>query len=291
VRPPYPVELVPLLPEFLTKRRTKFTLPLRLMEELGIDRPALFFAIGGVAPQGGGRFTEMWNPYATQWDQQQAASAAARAAGLVDEKDGRWNLTPAGHDVVKRVRREADAYLASVPSPLSADDLARLATLLGRAFDATAASLDRRWHSHIPRAARMAGDGTRHPMIALENAVYGLWQARDDCHMAAWRQAGLDGPTLDTLTRIWRGEAASEQDLAVKLTSQRPADVAGQLQRLRRDGLVAADGPPRTTDKGAKARQGIEDETDRLFFSGWPDDIGASAGWIREKLAAVNASF
>lgn len=282
---------MPLFPEFLTKRRTKFTLPLRLMEELGIDRPALFFVIVGVAPQGGGRLGEMWNPYATHWDQQQAASAQARDAGLVEQANGRWDLTPAGRDLMKRVRRDADAYLASLPSPLSAQDLARLASLLGRAFEATAASLDRRWHSHIPRAARMAGEG-KHPMVALENAVYGLWQARDDCHMAAWRKAGLDGPTLDTLTRIWRSEAANEEDLAAKLTSQRPADVAEQLARLRRDGLVApTNGALRTTDKGTQARQAIEDETDRLFFSGWPDDVGSQAVWIREKLAAVNASF
>jgi hypothetical protein len=290
MRPPYPVELTPLLPEFLTKRRTKFTLPLRLMEELAIDRPALFFVISGVAPQGGGRFDEMWNPYATQWDQQQAAASAARDAGLVDEKGGRWDLTAKGRELMSRVRREADAYLAGLSSPLSTADLARLASLLGRAFDATVASLDRRWQSHIPRAKRMAGDGT-HPMVALENAVYGLWQARDDCHMAAWRQAGLDGPTLDTLTRIWRHEATSEEDLAAKLTSQRPSDVREQLVRLRRDGLVAASGELRTTDKGAQARQEIEDETDRLFFEGWPDDVGAAATWIREKLAAVNASF
>jgi len=290
MRPPYPTDLVPLLPEFLNKRRTKFTLPLRLMEELRIDRPALFFVIGGVAPQGGGRFGEMWNPYATQWDQQQAAAVAARDAGLVDETDGRWELTPAGRDLTKCVRREADAYLASLPSPLSREDLTRLASLLARAFDATVASLDPRWRSHVPRATRMAGDGN-HPMVALENAIYGLWQARDDCHMAAWRQAGLDGPTLDALTRIWRGEAASEAELAAKLTSQRPADISRALARLRRDGLVAADGPLRTTDTGAKARQAIEDETDRLFFSAWPDEVGVSAGWIREKLAAVNASF
>jgi hypothetical protein len=290
VRPPYPVELVPLFPEFLNKRRTKFTFPLRLMEELRLDRPALFFVIGGVAPQGGGRFGEMWNPYATQWDQQQAAATAARDAGLVDEKDGRWDLTPAGREVTARVRREADAYLASLVSPVSREDLVRLASLLGRAFEATAASLDQRWHSHIPRARRMAGDDA-YPLVALENAVYGLWQARDDCHMTAWRQAGLDGPTLDALTRIWRGEAASDAELAAKLTSQRPSDVSAELARLRRDGLVASEEPLRTTDKGSKARQGIEDETDRLFFSGWPDDVGSSAGWIREKLAAVNASF
>ena len=179
MRPPYPLELVPLFLEFLNKRRTKFTFPLRLMEDLGIDRPSLFFAIGGVAPQGGGRLSEMWNPYATQWDQYQAASAAARDAGLVDEKDARWDLTPAGRDLTLRVRREADAYLASLPSPLAANDLARLASLLERAFEGTAASLDRRWHAHIPRARRMAGNGA-HPMVALENAVYGLWQARDD---------------------------------------------------------------------------------------------------------------
>ncbi len=281
---------MPLLPEFLGKRRTKFTLPLRLMEELRIDRPALFFVIGGVAPQGGGRFSEMWSPYATQWDQQQAASVAARDAGLVEETDGRWDLTSAGRDLMKRLRREADAYLASLPSPLSREGLTRLASLLASAFGATVASLDPRWHSHIPRAKRMAGDGS-HPMVALENAVYGLWQTRDDCHMAAWHEAGLDGPTLDALTRIWRGEAASEEELAAKLASQRPADVAGGLARLRRGGLVASDGRLRATEKGAKARQAIEDETDRLFFSAWPDDVGASAAWIQEKLAVVNASF
>lgn len=290
MRPPYPLELVPLFPEFLNKRRTKFTLPLRLTEELGIDRPALLFVTGGVAPQGGGRLSEMWNPYATQWDQQQAASVVARDAGLVDEKDGRWDLTTAGRQLMARVRREADVYLASLPSPLPVEDLGRLASLLGRAFGAIAASLDRGSHSHIPRAARMAGD-SGHPMIALENAVYGLWQARDDCHMAAWRQAGLDGPTLDTLTRIWRGEAASEEELTAKLTSQRSADIRAQLGRLRRDGLVSVDGQPRTTEQGARARQAIEDETDRLFFASWPDDVGSSAGWIREKLAAVNAAF
>jgi hypothetical protein len=291
MRPPYPVALVPLFPDFLTKRRAKFTLPLRLTEELGIDRPALLFVTGGVAPQGGGRFTEMWNPYATQWDQQQAAAAAARDAGLVDEKDGRWDLTPAGRDLMKRVRREADAYLGALPSPISTTDLARVASLLARAFEAISASLDRRWHSHIPRAARMAGDATGQPMVALENAVYGLWQARDDCHMAAWRQASLDGPTLDTLTRIWRGEAANAEDLAAKLTSQRPSDVGAQLARLRQEGVVTPGDPPRITEKGARTRQGIEDETDRLFFSPWPDDVGSSAERIREKLAAVNASF
>src|SRR5947207_2955567 len=108
---------------------------------------------------------------------------------------------------------------------------------------------------------------------------------------AGRRQAGLAVPTLEALTRVWRGEATSEVELAAKLTTQRPADVATELARLRRDGFVAPDGALRTTDKGAQARQAIEDETDRLFYSGWPDDVASSSGWIQEKLAVVNASF
>ncbi|HEV8229574.1 MAG TPA: hypothetical protein VGQ86_06420 [Candidatus Limnocylindria bacterium] len=289
MRPPYPKEIVPLLPEFLNKRRTKFTFPLRAMEELGIDRPAFFFVVGTVASQGGGRFEELGNPYATQWEQWGAASAAAREAGLVEESGGRWDLTAKGRDLVARMRREADQYLASLRSPLPSEEVFRLAGLLARAFESIASSLDRRSSSHIPRAARMAGDG-RVGMVALENAVYAMWQARDDCHMTAWREAGLDGPTLDTLTRVWRHEAATEDELAEKLTSQRPADVARSLRRLRDDGLVRPDGLA-TTDKGARARQAIEDETDRLFFSPWPDDVGARSDWILLKLAAVNASF
>src|SRR5439155_25996912 len=102
---------------------------------------------------------------------------------------------------------------------LAANDLARLASLLERAFEGTAAGLDRRWHAHIPRARRMAGNGA-HPMVALENAVYGLWQARDDCHVAAWRQAGLGCPSLDALPRGWRRAAPSAVDLAAKATPQ-----------------------------------------------------------------------
>ena len=38
-------------------------------------------------------------------------------------------------------------------------------------------------------------------------AVFALWMARDDAHIAAWRAEGLGGPQLDLLTSLWRGEA------------------------------------------------------------------------------------
>ncbi|HKW79063.1 MAG TPA: hypothetical protein VJQ09_08165 [Candidatus Limnocylindria bacterium] len=285
IEPPYPVDLVPLIPDFLARRRMKFTYPLRVMEELGIDRPAFAFVIGGVTlqPEEGARFVDIYNPYATVFEQWHASAAAARGAGLVDEVGGKWRATPKGRDLAKRVRKEADAYLATL-EPVPAKEAAKLASLLGRALAAVEASDVPK--DHIPRSARFKGDGTI-AMVALENAVYGLWQARDDCHMSSWRAAGFDGPTFDVLTRVWRREATTEADLPKRLTQQRPEDVKRALNKLRRDGLVAPDALA-ASDRGAKMRQEVEDETDRKFFAPWPEDVGAQAAWMRGRLAAIN---
>ncbi len=45
------------------------------------------------------------------------------------------------------------------------------------------------------------------------------------------------------------------------------------------------------TARGAALRQRIEDETDRLFFAPWPDQLGGKADWIARKLSEVNAAL
>jgi len=258
------------------------------MEELGIDRPAFTFVVGGVAlqPEDGARLVDIFNPYPTVFDGNLASGSAARAAGLAEEVGGRWRATPKGRELFARVRKEADAYLGSL-EPIPRADIQRLADLLGRGLAAIERSdLPK---DHLTRSARFRGDASI-PMVALENAVFGLWQARDDCHMASWREAGFDGPTFDVLTRVWRKEAATEDELAAKLTGQRPDDVRAALARLRKDGLVAKDGLG-VTERGGAARQGIEDETERRFFGPWPDDVGAQGAWMTEKLAAINEAL
>ncbi len=258
------------------------------MEELGIDRPAFAFVVGGVAlqPDEGARLVDLFNPYATVFDQWQAPAAAARGAGLVDEVGGRWHATAKGRELFARVRSEADAYLATL-TPIPTPQVAHLAGLLGRALAALEASDVPK--DHVPRTTRFRGDGTI-ALVALENALFGLWCARDDCHMAAWRAAGFDGPTFDVLTRLWRHEAKDELDLVTKLAQQRPEDVRAGLGRLRREGLARSDAVE-LTERGASARQAIEDETDRRFFSPWPADVGAQRARIHDRLAAVNAAF
>ena len=258
------------------------------MEELGIDRPTYAFVVTGVglAPVEGARMEDLFNPYPRRFDQWDAASAAAREAGLADEVGGRWRITPKGRELFARVRREADAHLATL-EPIPSTELVDLATLLGRALAAIEASglpFD-----HLQRNSRVRGDG-RIPMVALENALFGLWCARDDSHMSSWREAGFDGPTFDVLTRLWRHEAETQEQLAQKMPGLRAEDVQTGLARLRDEGFVAP-GALKLTMSGESIRQRIEDETDRKFFAPWPDDIGGQAGWIRDRLRAINTAL
>lgn len=260
------------------------------MEELGIDRPTFAFVVSGVALQAdaGAPIEDLFNPYATTLDQWNGAAAAARGAGLaeLDEATGRWRITPRGRDLFAKVRREADAFLATL-EPIPAKEIVHLAAQLSRALAAIESSglpFD-----HMHRNARLRGDG-RIPMVALENVLFGLWHARDDSHMSSWREAGFDGPTLDVLTRIWRHEAATEAELATKLPGQRPADVSAALARLREGGMVEAEALE-VTPKGSAARQQVEDETDRKFFAPWPADLAHEAPWMVERLRSINAAL
>jgi hypothetical protein len=293
VRPPYPVEIPPLLPLFLNKRRAKMTFPLQKTEELGLDRPTFIWAINlsyrgdrGASPEPG----DLTSAYGTIPGRWLPMAAAARGAGLAGERDGRWYLTEKGRSLAAAMHEAARAHYA-VLTPLPKEELAELARLLDRAFFAAAKAVEPANRRHTPFAFGYRSDEPPAGSFAqLDAAVYGLWQIRDDCHMAAWRASGLSGPEVEVLTRLWREEAADDAALTDLLTHQRPEDVSAAVTRLRRDDLVERDAL-KTTAKGASARQKIEDETDRLFFLPWPDDVGANSAWIAEKLIGVNTAL
>lgn len=293
MKPPYPVEIAPLLPLFLNKRRAKMTFPLQKTEELGLDRPTFIWAInlsyrgdrGGSAEAG-----DLASAYGTIPGRWLPMAAAARGAGLTEERDGRWYLTEKGRGLAAAMHEAARAHYATL-SVLPKQELAELATLLDRAFLASAKAPEPAKRQHTPFAFGYRGDDAPAGSFAqLDAAVYGLWQVRDDCHMAAWRASDLSGPEIEVLTRLWREEAADDAALTDLLTHQRPEDVRASVQRLRSQGLVDPSAL-RTTAKGGSARQAIEDETDRMFFTPWPDDVGAKGAWIAEKLKQVNTAL
>jgi hypothetical protein len=292
VREPYPVALVPLFPQFLQRRRAKADFPLRAMEKLGLDRPSYFFAMDiATADPRGARPSDIGNSaYRTTDDALKTTAAAGESAGLIAWADGRWTLTAKGTTAVGELRRAIDAHYASLV-PIAMDELDRLAALLDAAYQAAASSREPATREHTPRAARYRWQEPSSAMARLDAAIYGLWQIRDDCHVQAWRDAGLTGPALDVLTRVWKGEAATEDELIAKIATQRPADVRAALEQLRAAGHLTAGPALELTPTGVATRERIEAETDRYFFAPWPDAVGAQAEWLTERLAAVNAAL
>jgi hypothetical protein len=285
------VGIPPLLSQFLQRRRAKLEFPARAMEELGLDRPALFFPISLSyrADARGASAEELRGPYASV-DRWRTAAERAAAAGLVEEVEGRWRLTAKGRALNERLRRAASEHYAGL-EPVPLEDLRELADLLERAFRAAAHSAEPARRDHTPWAFRYRGEEPPATAFAtLDNAVFGLWMVRDDCHAAAWRQEGMDGPTLDVLTRLWRSDAADEDELAAQLPDQRHEDVRASLERLRSSGLVSRD-RLLTTAEGRAFRRRVEDETDRLFFRPWPEEVGRRAMWVGQKLAEVNTAL
>jgi hypothetical protein len=290
VREPYPLALVPLLPQFLTRRRAKSDFPLRAMERFGIDRPSYFFAVDlGIQDQAGARPRDIGNAtYRTSDEPLHATAAAAGSAGLIAWADGRWSLTAKGRTALDEFRRAIDAHFASL-APIGGDELARLGELLEAALRAASVSPEPKTREHTPRAARHRWQEPSSAMARLDAAVYGLWQVRDDCHVQAWRDAGLAGPALDVLTKLWRREATTVEQLSAPTRPE--ADTRAALQELRAAGLVSPEPGLAVTARGAGTRERIESETDRYFFTPWPEAVGASADWIIDRLGAVNAAL
>lgn len=269
------------------------TFPLQKTEELGLDRPTFIWAINlsyrgarGASAEPG----DLASVYGTIPGRWLPMAAAARGAGLAEERDGRWYLTERGRGLAAAMHEAARAHYATL-APIPKEQLAELARLLDRAFLLAAKATEPAKRPHTPFAFGYREDDPPAGSFAqLDAAVYGLWQVRDDCHIAAWQASGLSGPEVEVLTRTWREEAADEGALAELLPHQRREDVSAAVARLRRDGLIEPDAL-KTTARGSAARQKIEDETDRLFFAPWPDDVGARGPWIAERLVEVNTAL
>ena len=269
------------------------TFPLQKTEELGLDRPTFIWAINlsyrgdrGASAEPGD-LTSVYGTIPGRW---LPMAAAARGAGLAEERNSRWYLTEKGRGLAAAMHEAARAHYATL-TPLPKRELAELAGFLDRAFLAGAKASEPAKRLHTPFAFSYRGDEPPAGSFAeLDAAIYGLWQVRDDCHMAAWQGSGLSGPEVEILTRIWREEAADEAALVDLLPHQRAEDVSAAIARLRKDGLVERDAL-RTTAKGVGARQAIEEQTDRLFFTPWPEDVGARGSWIAEKLIEVNTAL
>ena len=123
-------------------------------------------------------------------------------------------------------------------------------------------------------------DPRQTPPVQLEYAIYALQRARDDAHIAAWRDAGLTGPMIELLSRVWTDTTTTVDHLAEHARGRMlAADVTETVEKLKRASCIVVNSITITITRfGRDVRDWIEDEADRMYFAPWPEIDG-----IRDK--------
>jgi DNA-binding MarR family transcriptional regulator len=293
--------VVDMLPEYLTKRSGGFG-PVRegLAKDAGLTVDVLMGVGSGIVFAEGDvvlRERYIWrSPYAIKRSTD-AGWATAVAAGVAEPIPGGWHLKPRALELAEKVQRGMRDHLRGIPLP--ADAVRRAADALEPIADRIPASAKR---AALMHRLRPKADEPKADILRLNRSAAELWYFRDDCHIGAWESQGYEGPVFDVLSFMWPGRpdmaftklpGATSLDAlaeALKARQDRP-DVERAVATLEKRGDVARDGDSvRLTPKGQKARDEIEDETDRRFFAIWQLDDAATAR-LGEDLRAVIDAF
>lgn len=195
---------------------------------------------------------------------------AAADQDLLLPSDDEYHLTSAGRAGVHQFVDDLRTMMAAV-DPLPPAQGERLAGLLDRLVEASLNNFP----PPLPWSIRLSYKlmpARVPPLPFSEQAISCLAAYRDDAHLAAWQPSGLSGPALESLTQLWRQQAASLDGLCRQLVRRAhpPAVYAAALQELREWGyIVGPNTAPTVTPTGRDFRQQVEETTDRYFFAPW----------------------
>ena len=291
-----PHALLPLLPQFLARRRRGYTGIPALLNETGLSRPALFMLVRVAEHGPAGATADQLRPgapYSTR-ERHRGWLAEAIARGFLVQTADQLRLTARGEALVTRLETEATAYLASL-QPLPDDELTRLAdrfTTIAENLDDQAGGQDAHIH-HATRIAALAPAAAAAPLVRLERALFALWMARDDAHIGAWRIARFPAPHLSVLTQLWHGEVDTLEDLTARLEeAHEPEMIAELVEELTEQGYVETKaGALQPTRAGYNVREAIESDTDELYFRQWPPLDPDTLGWLYDALSRTIAAL
>lgn len=290
--------LVAQLPLFLQIRRRKWTGLPTFLAESHLDRPA-FFLLRALTDEtvSGQSLTlqqmqeNLFNPYATRFtvfDQRPVLIEQ----GYLQQQDEGYSVTDTGSTLINQCEIAARAYIGSLELPPSIDQASLAATFVKRVHDAWQAP-EPSIKAHQARTQRRLPIAGTPALVQIEWAVLGLWEARDDAHIAAWRAYQFSGPVFDILSRIWSKEASTLPNLLTTLeASQQPADIQQGIRELTASGYILLDDDQlKLTPQGQKTRDDIEEETDRIFFAPWNQITDNEVIWLSEQLSDLCAYF
>lgn len=214
-----------------------------------------------------------WLPYTSdalveRWFKELLATLNVQRVG-----GGDFVVTDKGSTLVKEWCRRGRAFLAR-QHPLSMSGLKRLANSLELVVTAalekpTVAT------TRLSGSRRLAFEPLRTYQARIDQALTDLYYFREDCYVAAWMAAGLNGTEAELLTLVWRQNATDMNSLMVQLGESRGVEnrqVADTAGRLASRGFVEwGEGRVAVTVAGRALRDGIEVATDRNYMPPWTE--------------------
>jgi DNA-binding MarR family transcriptional regulator len=213
-----------------------------------------------------------WRPYAAPGLLNTQLDAVLDKDFVQAEEPQAYRLTEKGLELIRIWSERVRAHLAGL-TPLSARDLRRLSALLSHIVQAVFDAPSPPSKDRLLGSRRIAPAAGAAPMVHIDQYLTDLVHFRDDAHVSAWRQHGFDGPSIEVLTLLWRGEAENVDGISAALSEQRGFahdHYVGVVKGLQERGLLEASQETlAVTDEGRALREEIEATTDRYYMFAW----------------------
>jgi len=235
-----------------------------------------------------------WLPY-TSPDLLRTHLGALLEKGLLQAlNEQEYFLTDRAVEFIETRVEQERAFLAA-QSPLPARDLQRLAHLLARIVQAALAAPPPPEKTCLLGSQRLMPPADAAPMAFIDQYLTDLLYFRDDAHVAAWRRHGFDGPVVEALMLLWRGEVSDVDGLSAALSAQRGysrQDYARFVARLQARDWVDASGPTLiVTPDGRVLCEEIAATTDRYYMFPWTALLPVEVRQLRDLLQHLTEAF
>lgn len=209
-------------------------------------------------------------PYANPENYKDQMDAAVERGWLESIKDNEYQLSNKGKKIAEGFIALGNEWFGSLGA-LSEKETSRIADLLAKLVKIAYQRPDPANKSTLEIGIRLNPGSNAASMLRVRRHLTDLAYYRDDAHIAAWQPLGVDGKVWETLTFLWRGEAATGAELAEQISQYRhydEADYIAAFEELVSHGWAKVEnGKYLITEKGKQVRQDAEDDTNQLFYA------------------------
>jgi DNA-binding MarR family transcriptional regulator len=208
-------------------------------------------------------------PYTNPGNYETQMGAAAERGWLEEIEAGQYKLSEKGLETVLRFFEKGNQSFNDLPA-LPDTENNRLANLLAKLVKEAYQLPEPASKPTMEIGMRLDPGVDSAPIQRIRRHLTDLNYYREDGHIAAWKPFyEVDGRVFETLTYLWRGEAATPAELAEQVSEYRnydESDYTAAFEELVSRGWAATeDGKYVITEAGEKTRQEAEDRTDEYF--------------------------